>query len=493
MSDLVRQMFTFHGAGRPWFDSILAADVEPLAVSVLSLLDRVGMTCPNADLLRAADRFGARVNHETETVTFPPDVVRSFVEQTRREVAAPAERSRDFRAPDPPGLQHQLAIYTYDYERREKRLGNRADFIQLAKLAETLHPEHGAGHALILSDVAAPVEPLEAALLLFQYSRHPAGVVVADARQIPYLQEIEDIAGISDPYWHWITNVSFATPLRLSREAAALLVALVTSGAYPAKVYNFGVSGANMPVTAAGSVALASAEVLALWMCCRALRPNVSLEGGLIQIGSVDMRSGGVSWWAFDGIARSLAACQFLSAWTGVSASPGGGEYTPSRYPGSYVALEKAYRAMVIAAFTGDHPSVGCGHLEAGLTLSPVQLMLDREMTLALRHLERPVVDGESLALEAMLQVGHRSDLSYLETEHTLRHFRQVLWHPQLLSRNGWGGPQEEAQVLERAQQQVNDLLARYCKPEYDLDKLSRMRAVVDRARTVMSSKETTC
>ncbi|MGQ9554101.1 MAG: trimethylamine methyltransferase family protein [Anaerolineae bacterium] len=490
MTELVREMFTFPPVPSRCcgFSALGQADVAPLAEAVLTVLDKVGMTCENADILAALRGAGARVDRDAGSITFPRRMVQGFVEQLRQESQQGEGGDGRFRAPAIPGLLHQLAIYTYDWERREKRLGNVADFIELTKLADVLHPEHGAGHCLLLSDVAAPVEPLEVALLLFEYAHKPAGVVVADVRQIGYVREIEGIAGIVNPYWHWLTNVSFATPLRLAREAAALFVYLVRSGDYPAKVYNFGVSGASMPVTAAGSIVLAAAEILALWMAARALNPDIGIGGNtLVQVGSIDMRGRGVSWWAFDGMMRSLAACQFLREWTGVAVSPGGGEYTPSSFPGTYVALEKAYRAMVIAAFTGYHPGIGHGHLEAGLTFSPVQLLLDRDMTAALRHLESPAIDQESIGLQTILEVGHGEQGTYMEAEHTLRHFRAALWQPQFLSRSGWRGSQGEEKVLRKAQDRVNELLSQYRKPEYDPGKLQKMRDVVERARAALA------
>ena len=72
---------------------------------------------------------------------------------------------------------------------------------------------------------------------------------------------------------------------------------------------------------------------------------------------------------------------------------------------------------------------------------------------------------------------------SHMATEHTLRHFRQCMWLPDLIDRAGWGGPQAEAAILAKAQQRVQDLVAAYQKPGVDPDKLARLRAIVDRAR----------
>ena len=72
---------------------------------------------------------------------------------------------------------------------------------------------------------------------------------------------------------------------------------------------------------------------------------------------------------------------------------------------------------------------------------------------------------------------------NYMEVEHTVQHFRSATWLPELLDRNGWTGMESEERVIKRAQDKVNDLVASYEKPDVDDDMLSKLRAVVERAR----------
>ena len=127
---------------------------------------------------------------------------------------------------------------------------------------------------------------------------------------------------------------------------------------------------------------------------------------------------------------------------------------------------------------------MGSGHLDGGLTICGVQLLLDREMAEALRHLDGPLdASDEAIGLETILEVGHASGGGYMASEHTLRHFRSALWLPELLERLGWAGPQTEERVLDRARAKRDELLAAYEKPALDHDRLARLRQVVERAR----------
>ena len=139
---------------------------------------------------------------------------------------------------------------------------------------------------------------------------------------------------------------------------------------------------------------------------------------------------------------------------------------------------------MTIAAFTGSHPGIGQGMLEEGKTLCPVQLLLERELSLGVRFYSRPVeVSPEALNLDSILDVGFGLTKSHLTAEKTLHHFREHLWCPEMMDRSGWNGPETDHAVLQKMQQRVHELTEDYEEPSVDPDKLAEMRKVVERAR----------
>ena len=458
-------------------------DVEQLGDAVLTVLAKVGALYQNDEILKALDANGADVDYSRQVATFPEQMVCEFLDGVRKEASqaqSDDDGHRPFKAPGEAVLFHQLAQYFYDCEREERRLGNKKDYIQLLKFGDVLHQEAGVGHCLLLSDVPAPIEPLEVTLLQFEYVHRPRGAYVQDMRQIDYLIEIEEISGIEG--LHWLANVGFSSPLRLGKDVADRFAYKIKRDG-PANVYVMTVSGAGTPVTVAGSIVVAAAEFIANWMAGRALNPNVGISAGT-WIATMDMSTGEAGYLAPDALIRNFGLREFMRRWTGVSIGVGGGQYCPTKAPGLHAALEKAYRAMAVAAFTGQHPGVGSGYLDGGLAISPAQLLLDREMARALKHLENPIdVSKEAVALETILEVGHASETNYLEAEHTLERFRSELWLPELLERAGWTGLDSEEQALNRAQKRVNDLVAAYRKPDVDEDKLAKIRQVVERAR----------
>jgi len=460
-------------------------DIAPLAEGVCVTLEKVGVLCQNADLLRSLREAGAVVDFQYERAWFPRRMTEAFVEALRREAPAPqTEEPPVFRAPAMPGVGLQIAQFYYDYETARRRSGNRSDLITLVKFGSALHPDQGAGHALVLSDVPASLEPLEAGLLLAEYTTKPQPPFAWRAEQIPWLREMGEVLGLDN--WFAYGATAFAHPLRMEKVVADKFVLQVRSGAKRAGLTAMPIAGVTTPVTIGGFVVVSAAEQLATWMAARALNPAISL-GGSIWPGTVDMKTGAVSYCAFDALWYGFATAAFLRRWCNFNIQVSGGDYCDAKFPGWFAVLEKAYKVMTLAAFTGRHGGIGSGMLEEGKTISPVQLLLERDFTGGVRfYAGKPDFSEESLAMSAILEAGLCLDRNYLELEHTARHFRHSLWLPEFYDRAGWAGCAHEEAMLRKAQARVRELLASYRKPEVDPDKLEKLRAIVRRARKAL-------
>jgi len=150
------------------------SDVEPLTDAVCRVLDEVGVLCQNTEILSALADAGARVQMEDQLATFPSAMVQAFVEGLRKEAEPEPADPPAFRAPGLPSVGTQVAQFVHDYRTKERRSGNRDDFIELTKWGDALAQGGPVGHALLLTDVPAMIEPMEAALCLAEYAHQPA-------------------------------------------------------------------------------------------------------------------------------------------------------------------------------------------------------------------------------------------------------------------------------------------------------------------------------
>ncbi|MCC6445258.1 MAG: trimethylamine methyltransferase family protein [Armatimonadetes bacterium] len=457
------------------------ADIEPLAEGVLETLERAGILFQNEEILNALEAAGAKVDHAAQKAYFPRRMVLDFVDGLRKETAAvKTDEQPRFQAPAHSVLSTQVAQFYHDYAKKERHPGNSRDFISLIKFGDALHREEGMGHALLLTDVPPIMEPLEAALLLAEYAHNPGPAFAWNVSQVDHLREMGRIIGIDE--WFTWGSICIAHPFRFDKDVADKFARRVKEGV-PTGITAMPIAGVSTPVTIEGFVAVSSAEHFAAWIAARALNPKVGL-GGNMWGATMDMKSGQVSYSAYDSMIYAFACVEFIRRWSGLSIPVGGGEYCDAREPGLYAALEKAYKALTIAAFSGVHPQVGEGMVEDGKTISPVQLLLDRELSIGLRQYEKSFDPGaDNIGMESILEVGQGIKSTFLQSDHTLEHYRECLWLPQIFDRSGWNGFEFETQVLDRAQEKVDALIASYRKPEGREDKIAAMREVVDRAR----------
>ena len=455
-------------------------DLQPLAAGVLRTLDEVGIVFQCEEGLQALEAAGARVNYDAQAATFPPEMVLKFVTALRAEAGPEASGPPQFHAPGLAGIGMQISQFYYDDETGQARPGNKADLVTLTKFGDVLNQGGPVGHSLLLTDVPPFVEPLEAALILAEYAHESEGGFVWTVDQIPYLTEMGEILG--KPNWFTWGAICIAHPFRFDREVARKFYQRVKLG-LATGLTAMPVAGATTPVTVEGFVVVSSAEHVAAWLTARAINPTVGLHGSQWG-GTVDMKTGSVSFCSWDAMLYAFAGVEFLRRWTGISIPVGGGEYCAAKAPGMYALMEKAHKSMLIAAFSGQYPSIGCGHLDDGKFISMAQLLIERDASLGIEHLGRTLEPTETnLALDTILAVGHGLKTNYLMADHTLRNYRQNLWLPDLIDRSGWHGEASDRAMLAQANAKVREMLAEYKKPEGREEQLAKMRTVVDRAR----------
>ena len=144
-------------------------------------------------------------------------------------------------------------------------------------------------------------------------------------------------------------------------------------------------------------------------------------------------------------------------------------------------AIEAALTLMT-DALCGANIVHDLGYLESGLTGSLAQLVICDEILDWLQHFVRGVeIDDETLALDLIDEIG--PDGQFLQSEHTLQHFRER-WYPGLFDRNNYDSwLAKGGQTLgQRAAERVQAILSRH-HPEPLPPGVSRaVHAIIERA-----------
>jgi len=463
------------------------SDLERIDQAAMTVLEQQGAWLQSEKVLTALDAAGCDVDFQQEVARFPRQYLDEIID---------FNRSLDRPEPDPTtgsepysvGVDGEAAQFVFDYEQFDKHPGTQEDFVELCKWAFALNDgQRAVGPMLLMRDVPSPIEPLESLALLYEHTGAPQEAYTLTADQLEYAGEMWGVlTGEPDDIGHHSTTcISVITPRRMDRRTGDYLAKRAERG-YHYVFLTQAISGGTAPVTLAGAVVQAITDILTGWAVSHALNPQMELTGATLT-GAMDMRTGNMSISCPESLLQDAAVCEvFRRLYGGGVVVACSAEYTDARVPGVHATYEKAIKAILISEYTGTSPNMGAGLIENGMTYSPEQLLLNQEMGEFLRHYYHGFeVNDETIALGDILEVGFGRQASFVGTDHTLRHFREV-WYPKYFDRSLWeDGARElekEQAIADKAHAEVQEIRRRYVPPEIDEDKLSALRAIVDKA-----------
>jgi len=269
--------------------------------------------------------------------------------------------------------------------------------------------------------------------------------------------------------------INVTTGLRHNEEALQKLLFLADKG-LPALYIPVAIGGVSGPITAAGSVALVNAGVLAGLVLSQLKRegapfivPGWGGEG-------LEMHTMIHPYCPPDpkGVAHALAHYYDLPMF-------GMGGCSDSKLVDQQAAAEAALMLMV-ETLGGANMIHDLGYLESGLCGSLVQLVICNEIVGWLEHFMAPVeVNDETLALDLIDEVG--PDGQFLYSKHTLTHFREH-WYPDVFERGNYDQWQATGgkSLSERAAERVKEILAEHKPEPLPEDVVQAIRAIIRRA-----------
>lgn len=216
-------------------------------------------------------------------------------------------------------------------------------------------------------------------------------------------------------------------------------------------------AGATGPVTMAGTLVQAHAEVLAAIVLSQLVNPGTPVfYSSASRV--MDMRTGGISlcspeWFLFRICVRQMGRFLKVPVYTM-------GLFTDAKLPDAQSGYEKGISA--VAGALGGDLVAGCT-LEANKTMDMGDLVIGDELIAFIKRLGQGFeVDEESLALAEIARVGPGGE--YLSLPHTLRHFRREIWQPALSDRSSRGDweAQGRKDLWQKARERADSILAGY-------------------------------
>jgi trimethylamine--corrinoid protein Co-methyltransferase len=234
--------------------------------------------------------------------------------------------------------------------------------------------------------------------------------------------------------------------------------------------------GATGPVTLAGASVQGLAESLMCLTLAQLRKPGcpVSLSTNMAVM---DMSSG-LS--AFGAPTKSTALCVHAEVAKSFGLPTWGlAGATDSKLIDAQAGVEATFHIMA-QALAGVNLIHDVGYIDSAMTCSPQQLVLGNEIISMVKHfLKGFMVNRETLAREVIEAVGPGGQ--FLDQQHTLNHFRQQIWQPQLMNRQTRAQWQQSGKkdISDRILKQTIEILENHQPLKLDdkiMDELEKIR-----------------
>jgi trimethylamine--corrinoid protein Co-methyltransferase len=468
--------------------------LRKIEVGALYLLSRGGCRVDHEGMLDLLAAAGCRIDRDARRCWFPEKVIRDVVEKVGHKASERVEIHSGW------NVQRRTAHggsypHLLDWPSGQRRLATRRDVCGLAKMAHVFDEFNYVGKVLNCSDVDQRIEPLWSTLALAQITNKTVGggeVLYADYIE-PLVRMGEVLSGRNGDASLVASCDFFIAPLILDANQAACFIEKRRFG-LPVVPGTMPVSGISAPVTIAGTVTVAVAELLAGWVMGHACDPNLP-AGGIVSTGSLDMRTLSACFGSPEAMLQDATVVSLCRRLYGIDIYAATG-YVDCKRPGLEAVFQKMC-ALLGAPFGTGRNLRSHGLLSAGQDYSPVQHMLDLEVSQAIErfwgHYE---ISDETIALDLIEHMMSAGQTSFLETEHTRAHYKAEQWYPRWFDRTPWkGGPYEteaEFQMLQRIDRYCRDAIARYERPALDESKLAELRRIfLSAERGILGSNST--
>jgi len=338
----------------------------------------------------------------------------------------------------------------------------RRDLARFARLIDTL-PQVHAIVGTSTDDTPPPHRDFIGLRVMAENTRKHLRALSFSARGgLAMVEMARVLAGSADLRTRPVMSLGFTAHGPLRWTALALGVYKATAGhGIPVTVNGEPMAGASSPVTLAGTAAVGTAEILAGIVANQVLEPGRPCFFNLGFSHVMDMRRGFAVTGGPENCLLAVAGADLARHFGLPSVS---WMCTDSLHADSQNALEKTL-AAVTHAQAGVGVIWGVGQLESEKTLSPVQAAIDDEIIAMVRQFVRGFsVDETSLAVEEIRRVGIAG--SFLESDHTLEHFRGAIFEPRLLVRVQRPSSGASPDLVEAARERVRAVLAEPPQPQ---------------------------
>ena len=474
---------------KPFIKVLSDEQVSKVHRSSVTLLSKIGMYLPSQGVRDLLGQAGAEAS-DSCNIRIPESLIERAIHSVPKRKDA-ILYGRDpkydiaFEPQEPKLACMTMATSVIDPDSGQKRPATNKDLANLTRLADSLGHVEVNGGLITPQDVPGSVNDWYTwATCLKNTAKHITGGVlgargVCDAIDMAAIAVGDKAVFLKRPFISgWVLTLP---PLGIDEDSLEALVEL-SRWKIPAMVSSGPILGVTSPVTIAGTVTQAHAEILACLVVSQLVNPGTPLVYTSFARG-MDMRTGSVSMASPEFAILKVAMAQmgrFLDL--------------PIRMPGmlrdaKLLDAQAGFETGMVSALTGLVADVMDGmQLDSDLVVDYADLVFCDDCMGAVKRLARSLeVDEATLALDVIEEVGQGG--TFLTHDHTVRRFREELWQPGLMERRNWDQWAGEGgrPIREVALQRVKETLRVKQKPLLSTEAEAEIDAVVEKARTELT------
>ena len=401
--------------------------LDQMQEATLQIMEDVGVKFPSEKALALFADHGAQVDHKTQVVKLPRDLVRKAMATVPRyfNVAA-RDPSCDFHLED--GVTYfctdGCGVETIDFETRERRASCKADVGRMAHVVDYLSSTAFYWPMVSAQDYGrtAPLHELDASFN--NTVKHVQSVTALGTVPARYAVEMATvIAGDKEELRRRpMLSLIVCTIAPLVQDEKGIDAGLVLAEAgLPVTFLAMPTLGTTSPATFAGALVVGDAEVISATVLVQLVHPGAPVSHSLMHAWA-DPRSGHYVSYPTD--ARGRYAPVGMAHHWGMP-SFGGAFGTESPTPGTWQAAADVAVDPLLVGLAGAEWVTGIGLNRNYTLLYPESIILDDELYHRARYaLARMDVNDETLALDIIGDVGPGGH--YLSQRHTRKHMRPL-------------------------------------------------------------------
>ncbi len=414
----------------------------------VEILYEVGFCVPDENVLARLDSAGFLVDHGSQMVRIPPDLMDAAFESLPRDVrlySREGELLTKFGA-DSCFMGAGTPVNVFDLHNGEQRSSTRQDVRQLVTIQDALPQVDIVRPTVTATDQGEYADLVEIAESLHNTTKPIVHRVLSPERVDAAVEMLFAVSGGEQAFR---AKPNFATlycpisPGYFTSENVQCMLKWAEYGV-PITLLSMAMGGASAPATLLGELIVINTDILAWIVALQMLYPGTPLLYGSVSA-VLDMKTGLLPLGAPErGMINSGAA--IMGNYYGIP-SMCGGLSSDAKELDAQAGFEKVNTAIPLLQ---QNASIiyGVGATDAGSTISYTQMVFDNEIIAGVRRMWGGItIHDPTEEVELIKSLTPRGN--FMSAAHTRRHYRRH-WYPEIISRDTYDTWKEKGETIEQ-------------------------------------------